>query len=134
MAEGRPDLAQEPDHRGLAVGTGDRSYRRRLTAEETRCHLRKPALRIIVEQHRERCPVDRLCLSGPQDPRCREHRRCASPHRIVDKVAALGAAAGQRREQKTGLHLPRVGGEPGDVGAGDVGGFQSDIDSQHEIS
>jgi hypothetical protein len=51
-------------------------------------------------------------------------------YRFVDVGAAVGPAAGQRREQKTGLHLPRVGGEPGDADAGDFGGVQVGVVSQ----
>ena len=76
----------------------------RLTAEEARGQQREPAPRVGVFDHRQRHAGRR---TGPRGHRSggRQHRDGTAAHSLIDIGAAVGAAAGQRRKQETGLHL-----------------------------
>ena len=112
MALGCPDLAQEPDDGGLAVGAGDGGDGLRLLRIEARRQQGEAAARVVVvdqgQGHRD------TRLRRQHGAGRRQHRHGAAPHRIGDEVAAVGAGAGKGGKQEAGLHLPRVGGEPGD--------------------
>ena len=113
LAEGRPDLAREMDHRGLAVGAGNGGNRSRLPAVQARCHQRQAAVRVRVGHD-----ADPVALLRRKRKRVRivgQDGRRAARHSVGGETASVLSGAGQRREQKAGLHGPRIGGEPDDL-------------------
>jgi hypothetical protein len=93
-------------------------------------HHREAAAWVVVEHQGHRSERPTIGPGRPNRPRHSEDGGGAAAHRFVDVGATVGATARQRRKQETGLHLPRVGGEPGDADAGDFCGVQVGVVSQ----
>ncbi len=107
-AERGPQLAREGDGRGLAIGAGDGGHGARLRAVEGGGHAREASARVGVgdEGHALRVGGD---IGAAQE------RDRAALARVGDIGTAVGAAAGQRREQKTRAHGTRIRGEAANV-------------------
>ena len=120
MAECCPNLAQKANDGSLAVSAGDSGDGLGLPQVEAGRHQREAAPRIFVENQRH--AIERATIEALRPCRARrgENGRGAAPHRFVNIHTPVRTAAGERREQETALHLPRVGSESGDV---DVGVF-----------
>ncbi len=107
----RPDLAQELDRAGLAVGAGDRDHRLGLRAGMGRGEMgEQPARLDRLDQRSPRHPL------RPARALRRQHRGGPARHRVGDEGAAVGAKAGQGGEQEAGPDAPAVGGQAGECG------------------
>ena len=94
----RPDLAQELDRAGLAVGAGDRDHGRRLRPGQQR--RRSARAGGAVRDPRSAAAAARRAAS--RVPGRRQHRGGAARDRVGDEPPAVGARARQRREQEAG--------------------------------
>ena len=109
VAQALPDLAGEPDDRGLAIGAGDRHRRLRPLWIEPGRQLGQGPARVLVDDHG-------YAAAGEFGAGRGENRGGAARDGIADKVGAVRAVAHQSGEQKARLDLAAVRGEAQDIG------------------
>ena len=107
-----PQLAQELNGAGLAVGSGDRDHDAGLAAGEARGELCETAPRLWVLQQRPRRHT-----RWPGCASWREHGNGTSRYRIGDEGTAINATARQRRKQITGRDVAAVRSDAGNFQA-----------------
>ncbi len=103
-----PDLPRERNDRGLSVGAGDGDDRFRLARMQLRRRARERGAR-IRDAH-----IDDIRGQARGPLAFADHGDRALARRIGREAAAIGAAAGEREEQRSRPGLAAIGGDRGD--------------------